>query len=196
MTLNASLHYTRGFGYFEQYRNADELAIYGIESGDSLITASDLIRRRWLDNHFYGAVYGLHYNSSKLDLTVGGAWNHYDGDHFGEVIWARFAGNSEMGKEYYRNNSKKIDGTTDIKANYRLLKNLSLYADLQHRYINYEFLGFNNALENVTQSVQLNFFNPKIGASNWVVLFSLFAKIKLVFSHILVASVLLDFQSQ
>jgi iron complex outermembrane receptor protein len=164
LTLNASLHYTRGFGYFEQYRNADELAIYGIESGDSLITASDLIRRRWLDNHFYGAVYGLHYNSSKLDLTVGGAWNHYDGDHFGEVIWARFAGNSEIGKEYYRNNSKKIDGTTYIKANYRLLKNLSLYADLQHRFINYEFLGFNNALENVTQSVQLNFFNPKIGA--------------------------------
>jgi iron complex outermembrane receptor protein len=109
-------------------------------------------------------VYGLHYNSSKLDLTVGGAWNHYDGDHFGEVIWARFAGNSEIGKEYYRNNSKKIDGTTYIKANYRLLKNLSLYADLQHRFINYEFLGFNNALENVTQSVQLNFFNPKIGA--------------------------------
>ena len=164
LTLNASLHYTRGFGYFEQYRNADELADYGIESGDSLITASDLIRRRWLDNHFYGGVYGLHYNSSKLDLTFGGAWNHYDGDHFGEVIWARFAGNSEIGKEYYRNNSKKIDGTTYLKANYRVLRNLSLYADLQHRFINYEFLGFNNALENVTQSVQLNFFNPKIGA--------------------------------
>lgn len=163
-TWNSSIHYTRGFGYFEQYRNNDGLDRYGIDSGDSLVSSSDLIRRRWLDNHFYGAVYGLHYNKQKFSATLGGAWNQYDGDHFGEVIWARYAGNSELGHEYYRNKGVKTDGNTYLKANYRLSNKFSLYADVQHRFVSYNFLGFNNDLENVTQSVAHNFFNPKIGA--------------------------------
>ena len=163
---NSSLHYTRGFGYYEQYKNEETLADYSIVTSDSLQTESDLIRRRWLDNHFYGVVYGLHYNSddTKLNISLGGAWNNYSGAHFGEVIWARNAGNSELGHEYYRNNADKLDGSTYLKANYRLLKSLNLYADLQHRFIRYNFLGYNSSLENVTQTAVLNFFNPKLGA--------------------------------
>ena len=101
---NASLHYTYGRGYFEQFRRNDDLDTYGIEPvviGGEAVTESDIVRRRWLDNHFYGIV-----ASSRLErfqewnLTVGGGYNEYDGDHFGEVIWARYAGNSDLGDRY------------------------------------------------------------------------------------------------
>jgi iron complex outermembrane recepter protein len=162
-----SLHYTRGFGYFEQYRNSENLADYNITPTDSNNTESDLIRQRWLDNHFYGAVYGLHYNTddSRLRITFGGAVNQYDGAHFGKVIWARNAGDSEIGHEYYNNVGKKTEISNYLKMNYEFVKNWFLYADFQHRFLSYEFLGFNNDLENVAQSVNLNFFNPKLGFS-------------------------------
>ncbi len=162
-SFNSALHYTKGAGYFEQFRTDDDLGNYNISSPDSNVTSSDLIRRRWLDNDFYGIVYGLHYNNNQLKISLGGAWNNYDGDHFGEVIWARFAGDSEIGHEYYRNNATKLDGSTYLKANWQLNQKFNLYADLQHRYLRYNFLGFNNNLENVTQTATLNFFNPKFG---------------------------------
>ena len=87
--VNFNAHYTRGKGYFEQYKDQEELAEYGIEPelvGDSLFTISDLVRRRWLDNHFYGVTYAVNYTGNKVNLTLGGGWNNYIGNHYGEVI--------------------------------------------------------------------------------------------------------------
>lgn len=162
-TSNFSLHYTKGAGFFEQYREGEDLADYGIASSDSNITTSDLIRRRWLDNDFYGFVFGLHYQQNRYKMTLGGGLNRYYGDHFGEVIWARNAGDSEIRHEYYQNDAVKWDGNAYYKLNYQLNNRLGLYADLQYRYIAYEFLGFNNELENVDQTAELHFFNPKVG---------------------------------
>ena len=166
--LNLALHYTRGLGFFEQYKAGQSLPDYGIDpvpAGEMEISTSDLIRRLWLDNHFYGTTYSLNYlsNNNKLEAVLGGAYNIYEGGHYGEVIWARFAGASELGDRYYDNDAEKRDFNIFAKFNYELLYGLNAYVDLQFRAVNYEFLGINNRLEQVDQTAQLNFFNPKLG---------------------------------
>ena len=95
MNFNVSGHYTKGYGYYEQYRNDDDFSTYGLEPvilTNDTINTTDLIRRRWLDNDFYGAVFSLNYSNLKnLKLVWGGAINEYKGKHFGEIIWARSA---------------------------------------------------------------------------------------------------------
>ncbi|MCU0355815.1 MAG: TonB-dependent receptor [Cytophagales bacterium] len=166
-TANAALHYTRGRGFFEEFVYDDALASYNISDvaiGADTIRRTDLVRRRWLDNHFYGAVWSVAYNSLKrLSVTVGGGWNHYQGKHFGEVIWARFAGNSNVRQRYYDNDATKADFNTYAKANYDFTDKLNLFVDLQYRRIGYTFVGFDQNLQNVQQTALFHFFNPKAG---------------------------------
>jgi len=171
-TANASLHYTYGRGYFEQFRNNDDLSTYSIspvEIGGETISSSDLVRRRWLDNHFYGAVFSSEIDrNEEWNFTFGGGYNEYDGDHFGEVIWARFAGNSEIGDRYYDNNGFKTDFNIYGKLNYYLSPQLNTYLDLQYRSVTYRFLGLRidgetGDVNDVEQRDQIPFFNPKAG---------------------------------
>ena len=167
--LTVSGHYTRGRGYFEQFRTDDDLADYGLENvilGSDTVTTTDLIRRRWLDNHFYGGVFALNYRKIKgLQLTWGGAANQYVGDHFGEIIWARFASGSSIYDEYYRNDAKKTDLMSYVRGTYTFKKWIA-YGDLQVRNIDYTFLGVDdvsNTLTDIEQNVNYTFFNPKAG---------------------------------
>ena len=165
--VNAALHYTRGRGYFEESKPDDALSDYGITAvviGADTIRNSDIIRRRWLDNHFYGAVWSVSYNSLKrLTAVLGGGWNNYQGGHFGEVIWARFAGNSTIRQRYYQDEAQKTDFNSYAKANYDLTDRLNAFVDLQYRRIAYTFIGFDRAGQNVPQSADYHFFNPKFG---------------------------------
>lgn len=166
--LNLALHYTKGQGFYEEYRIQDELADYGLADviiGSDTIATSDLVRRLWLDNHFYGTTYSLNYISTdnRLDATLGGGWHQYLGNHFGEVIWAEFASDSELGDRFYDNDATKTDFNLFGKVNYGLTDALNGYLDLQYRRVDYEFLGFNRQGNNVTQHAKLNFFNPKVG---------------------------------
>lgn len=172
--LNTSLHYTYGRGYFEQFRRNDRLSTYdipNIEIGGETITRTDLVRRRWLDNHFYGAVFsGIFEPSDRMTLTLGGGYHEYDGDHFGEVIWARFAGDSEHEDRYYDNNGFKTDGNIYAKLNYFFNDKVSSFADLQLRTVSYRFLGkrivdtqSGSQVQDVTQTDRIEFFNPKFG---------------------------------
>ena len=171
LSANISGHYTYGRGFYEQYRTDDDLADYNLDPvlvGTDTITSTDLIRRRWLDNHFYGVVYALNYKSLKgFDLTYGGAANTYEGTHFGEIIWARFASDSEIRDRYYDNYANKAEVNNYLKMNYEK-KDFLFYLDLQHRYIHYQFQGQtaqNNEIFPVTRKVHYNFFNPKAGVS-------------------------------
>ena len=161
--LNINGHYTRGYGFYEQYKANQYLADYGIKYEVSAI--SDLIRRLWLDNHFYGITYALKYQGEArpLQWTLGGAANRYLGDHYGEVIWARNAGDSEIRHRFYENEAEKRDINVFSKWEYDLSEAWSAYLDLQYRTIFYEFLGYDRQGDNVTQSVDLHFFNPKAG---------------------------------
>ncbi|MDX5420084.1 MAG: TonB-dependent receptor [Hymenobacteraceae bacterium] len=169
LTFSGALHYTYGRGYYEQFRNNDRLSNYGlpnVEIGGQVISRTDLIRRRWLDNDFYGATYALQYNpSTRLSATLGGAWNRYDGDHFGEVIWARYASTSNIRDRYYDNNAVKTDFNIFGKVTYSLTDQLSLFGDMQVRSIGYTFEGIDNNFENLEQEVNYTFYNPKAGLS-------------------------------
>ncbi len=166
--VNAAAFLTYGRGYYEQYKSNQKLSKYGISPFvvDSIttITRTDLIRRKWLDNYFYGAIYSANYtNNNGLNAVLGGGLNKYDGKHFGEVIWARNASNSEINQQYYSDNASKTDGNIYAKVN-KAVSNFDLFADLQYRFVNYTFLGFNAALQHVDQTVNYSFLNPKIGA--------------------------------
>ena len=162
--LNLSGHYTRGLGYFEQYKAGEDVADYGIDTGENGPEETDLIRRRWLDNHFYGAVYSLRYRPvGDFDLTFGGSANEYLGDHYGQVIWARNAGDSEIRDRYYDNDATKRDFSNYLRGNYKFTNRLNGYLDLQLRHVSYEFLGFANDLSRIDETATHTFFNPKAG---------------------------------
>ena len=168
LSANAALHYTYGRGYYEQFRKDDEFASYGLNDlvvGNDTILTTDLIRRRWLDNHFYGATYNLSYNSSKLSLVLGGGYNNYDGRHFGELIWMRYANNTGLGYRWYDNDANKKDFNTYFKADYLVAEKLTLFADLQVRTVDYSTKGKDNDLRILSVDTNFVFFNPKGGLS-------------------------------
>ncbi|MCW3072666.1 MAG: TonB-dependent receptor [Bacteroidetes bacterium] len=164
---NVALHYTKGKGYYEEFKKGQSFSGYGLPDvyiGTDTITGGNLVRRRWLDNDFYGATFSLQYNSLKKSSAVlGGAWNNYNGLHYGEIIWAQYAVNSDIHQHYYNDTANKSDFNIFLKANYAVTKKLSVFADIQYRMVNYSFPGFDDSLRNVTQSAALSFFNPKAG---------------------------------
>jgi iron complex outermembrane receptor protein len=164
---NVSFFYTKGKGYYEEYKANDAFSKYGLPNvviGDSIIQRTDLIRRLWLDNDFYGTVFSFDYNSfGKLTANIGGGWNQYKGIHYGEIIWSRVAGNSNIRDRYYQDDATKRDFNLFAKAFYQFTPKLNGFVDAQIRTINYSFLGFNSQLQNVQQTATLTFFNPKAG---------------------------------
>lgn len=166
--LQLSAHSTLGKGYYEQFRANDALADYGLATvvlGNDSVTSSDLIRRKWLDNQFYGGIFALTYKTNELNLTWGGAVNMYSGAHFGEVIWARYASNSEIRHRYYNDDAQKSEISSYVRANYTLNK-FTLYGDMQYRFIDYSYFGtseVNGALQEGREQTTFSFFNPKAG---------------------------------
>ncbi|PIF61650.1 TonB-dependent receptor [Flavobacterium sp. 11] len=157
-STNFALHYTKGKGFYENYKEDADLTNYGLQPVGA-VTTTDLIRQKWLDNDFYGTTFSANYKKDKLDVIFGGGWNKYEGSHFGEVIWARFASQSELGDRYYDDYAVKTDGTIFAKANYQITTQLSLFGDLQYRTVNYKANGVQADVVDDT----FNFFNPKTG---------------------------------
>ncbi len=166
-TGNLAFHYTYGRGFYEQYENDADFSTYGydpINVDGEEINSTDLVQRKWLDNDFYGTTFSVLKNFEKVNMIVGGAINQYDGDHFGEVKWAKYG--SEMTDErFYDNTGKKTDFNLYAKADYSLNEQWSLFADMQYRYVNYEVKGIDEGPVNIELKDKNNFFNPKFGLS-------------------------------
>ena len=160
------LNYTYGRGYFEQYKEDQDFDTYGFDpitiNGET-IDETDVIRRRWLDNDFYVLNANANYKNNNLNLIFGGSLSHYSGDHFGEVIWAEYASQSEIRDRYYDGNSRKNDLSIFTKANYRLNDKLSLYGDLQVRNVTFKTVGTTSDLVDFEIDKNFTFFNPKAG---------------------------------
>lgn len=178
-SANLSLNYTHGRGYFEEYidewyeQNVNfsgnaNLSFYGIDpieiEGETVET-SDLIRRRWLNNNFYAVNADINYKNNYLDILGGVFYSYYGGDHFGEVIWARFAGDSEFGDRYYNGNGDKNEFTSFVKATYKLNNEWSFFGDLQGRFVSYRASGFTSDVIPLNENRTYRFFNPKAGVS-------------------------------
>jgi iron complex outermembrane receptor protein len=153
---NIALHYTIGKGYFEQYKEDETLSDYFLPDFQG-ITVSDLIRKRWLDNDFFGTTFSLNYKHASTDILVGGAINRYLGNHFGEVVWTQY--NVPNQNRYYDNFGNKDDANFYLKASQNITSKLNLFADLQYRMVFYNATSFRFDEVNDT----FRFFNPKVG---------------------------------
>lgn len=166
LDFTSTLFYTRGKGYFESYRNQDAYADYGFDDvviGGDTIRNTNLIRQKWLDNHFYGFNLSFIYERDKWQATFGGGWNSYVGDHYGYIVWAEYSSNSFVDKPWYENTGNKTDFNIYGKVQYQLTSRFSLFGDLQYRGINYDIDGIHDNLRDLTQSHDFNFLNPKGG---------------------------------
>lgn len=166
LNINASGFYIRGKGYYENFKADEDLEDYQIPViivGDEVIESTDLVNRKWLDNHFYGSTFSMNLNSGRNDFTLGGGWNNYLGHHFGNVIWGQYLGTVDTNHEWYRNKALKNDLNLFAKNNFELADRLNLFADLQYRRINYSIEGIDDDLRIITQEHSFNFFNPKFG---------------------------------
>ena len=183
LNVNAALHYTRGRGYYEQYRQGDKFSDYnlnpvfvgsdsliinnmGVDPSyvkDSSIIKTDLVRQKWLDNYFYGFTYSANYRKGKTEASIGGSWNKYDGAHYGKIKWMKFASNSDINYQWYDGKGLKTDFNIFGKINYQFTSRLNLFADLQYRTINYQITGIDDDLRDIGQEHNFNFFNPKLG---------------------------------
>lgn len=173
LNLNATLQYTKGQGYYEEYKRKRTLFEYDLDPAETWAT-SDLVRQKKMDNDFYGAVASLvfdnHYN---LQATLGGGWSKYDADHFGLVTWVKAPVAALVpNHKYYDNNTKKTDYNIYGKVNYALLPNLNTYADLQYRHVKVKMAGPTDEIDWETYqrivydfNKSFNYFNPKFGIS-------------------------------
>jgi iron complex outermembrane receptor protein len=152
---NLALHYTLGKGYFEQYREDENFSDYVLPDFNGN-TSTDLVRKRWLDNAFYGTTFSLNYKNTTTDIIIGGAANKYEGKHFGEVVWTQYyVPNSN---KYYDNFGNKNDVNFYTKASQQIGK-FNVFADLQYRMVFYQA----NSIKFNDVNDTFRFFNPKAG---------------------------------
>jgi len=166
LSLHSALHYTMGKGYYEEYKEDDSFLDYGLPPvtiGGATFTETDLIRRKWMSNNFYGFVYSLNYRNERIEASVGGGMNLYSGDHFGRIIWMRYPGAVERDHQWYFNNGDKREASTYGKMSWSVSQKLSVFGDLQYRYIKYSLEGSDDDLKNIGQIHRFSFFNPKAG---------------------------------
>ena len=174
--MDIGLHYTKGDGYYQEYKSNRKFVEYALQpfmSDGNVVTRSDIIRKKAMDNHFGGIIYSLNYRDGRINASLGGGANRYFGRHFGHVLWAKnYLGELAPNHEYYRNNGAKNDANIYLKADYRIMDGLNVYADMQYRHIDYSINGCNDKWNDATGAQQslaidekFDFFNPKAGIS-------------------------------
>lgn len=170
LSLNLAGHYTHGEGYYEEFKEGDNFSKYGLGPfilGNDTVKTTDLVRQRWLNNDFVGLIGSLKGNSTVggkgFEWVVGGAINSYIGYHYGNIIWAQYAGNIPKDYEYYRAKATKTDANAYAKATYAVTSKINVWADLQMRTVSYSGSGLNNTGEPANFDTTYKFFNPKGG---------------------------------
>lgn len=165
LDLNVATFLTHGNGYYEEYKKDEDYAKYNLPNvvvGNDTIYTTDLVRRRWLDNYFYGQIFSLQSHIAKNEFTIGGNWSRYNGKHYGQVIWAENSAPKDV--EYYHLPATKSDVAVYAKWLFKINQQWSIFNDVQYRHVEYEMNGFQ---DNPTLFIrrQFNFINPKTGIS-------------------------------
>ena len=170
-STNVGLNYTKGQGFFEQFKEDSPVSKYNdlvIATSEDWYgnPATNLIVRRWLDNKFYVANANVTYKDEKINIISGLSYNHYTGDHFGEIIWAKeFAPTANIRDRYYFSDAKKKDLSVFSKATLKVTNKLSAYIDFQGRFVNYKTNGLTSSRSLISVKENYSFFNPKLGAT-------------------------------
>jgi len=169
--FNAALHYTRGSGYYQEFKADDDLNHYGIPDlivGVDTTDKSNIIRRRWLDNHFYGGTYSINFKPTVAwNFTLGGAYNQYKGDHCGELMEVEIYPTTNFENKYYLNEATKNDFNVYLKTDFRK-NNWLVNLDIQYRNVLYKVKGNDDDIKNLNFRDDLNFVNPKAGVTYFI----------------------------
>ena len=166
LSMNAAGFLTRGRGYYEEYKTQQAYTDYGISNpviGVDTIAETDLIRQKWLDNYFYGGIFSLQYKKAETQLTLGGGWDRYDGQHYGNIIWT-MNGGVAPDTRYYNSPAHKTDFNIYAKWQQSLSERWNIFADLQYRAVNYRIEGFDED-HTIQVDQHYHFINPKAGIS-------------------------------
>jgi len=159
-SINIGLNYTRGKGYFEQFKNDRDAADYNNLINDG----SDVVVRRWLDNDFYVVNASTTYDKNGLEIISGISYSDYTNDHYGEVIWGSdLAPGTAIRDRYYLSVSDKSDFSLFSKATFRMSEKLQAFLDFQGRFVNYKTVGLTSSRTAIDVDAKFNFFNPKFG---------------------------------
>src|SRR6188474_2150204 len=165
LKFNIGLFYIKGKGYYEQYKADQAYADYGLPQpvyGTDTITNTDLVRQLWLDNDFYGSIFSLQYKGNISQFTHGGGWNRYEGNHYGDVVWAEKG--LALPARWYDLDADKNDFSIYFKQQTKIGSLFSIFYDLQYRTVKYNIYGFRDN-PGLTIKNKYNFFNPKAGLS-------------------------------
>lgn len=165
-STNIAFNYTKGAGYYEQFKDEEDFEDYDLDPiviGSETIDETDLIRRRWLDNDYYVFNANATYKNNNYDIIFGGSYSYYTGDHYGEIIWAEYASNSEIRDRYYESNTKKTDSNIFAKLNYKFNNQWALFVDVQGRFTSFESNGLTSDRVPLNVDENYAFFNPKTG---------------------------------
>ena len=159
-STNLGLNYTRGKGYYEQYKAGRDAADYN----NLIVDGSDVIVQRWLDNHFYVANFNANYKGDYFNIISGVSYNNYKNDHYGEILWGNnLAPNTSIYNRYYESNSTKTDFSIFSKATFNIAEDLKAFVDVQGRFVNYTTNGLTSDRNPIDVDADYNFFNPKLG---------------------------------
>tara|TARA_R110002072_G_scaffold242331_1_gene401119 strand:- start:60 stop:2378 length:2319 start_codon:yes stop_codon:yes gene_type:complete len=165
-STNIGLNFTKGQGYFEQYKADKKPSDYANIVVATNNGKTDLIVRRWLDNKFYVANFNATYKKKGLEIISGFSYSNYSNDHFGEVIWAKqFSATATIRDKYYESNSKKNDFSMFSKATFKVGEHISFYADVQYRNVTFKTNGLTSDRNPIAINESFSFFNPKLGAT-------------------------------
>jgi iron complex outermembrane receptor protein len=167
-STNIGLNYTYGRGYYEQFKEGEDFENYDlipISIGGETINKTDLIRRRWLDNDFYVFNANATYKKNELELIFGTSLSHYTGAHFGEIIWAEYASNSDIRDHYYDSKTKKKDANIFGKLTYPINNSWNFFTDLQARFVKFDTDGMTSDRVPIHIDETYTFFNPKAGVT-------------------------------
>ena len=176
-STTASLHYTYGYGYYEEFRPENKLKKFGLVYDG--VKKTDFVRKKGLTQHTYGLVWNANYKDERWDVIGGLSVQNFDGNHFGRInyianndVRQKFLANGEY--TYYDSDAHKLDGSAFVKAAYKLTDQWDVFADLQYRHVGYKTDGINDKFyeeqsgyynQRLDIDKKYDFLNPKAGFS-------------------------------
>ena len=180
LSLNSTVHFTKGDGYYENYKYNVKFSKYGLENqviDGVTYKKTDVIIRQNMDNSYIAGMLNIKYKGAGVDIVSGANYSFYDGDHFGRVLWSKYNQNIDYSQRWYANNGKKADLSFFAKAEVEMTEKLTAFLDLQYRFVNFRLGGLDKDFVSLDNKRNCNFFNPKAGMS-----FAISANDRLFFS--------------
>ena len=166
LSINSTLHFTKGDGYYENYKYNVKFSKYGLDPqviDGTTYKKTDVIIRQNMDNSYFAGNLNLKYRSDVFDFTSGVNYSFYDGDHFGRVLWSKYNQNIDYNRRWYTNNGQKTDASVFAKAEVGIARGLTAFLDAQYRFIDFKLSGMDKDFVSLENKSDYSFFNPKAG---------------------------------